>query len=319
MALDFWNEAHEIYTMSPSSLSPSSVVSAPSLSKAFAQERKALQQQLIVSAEGSQSPAQIVSEMRRSLDRAGDIFTQNTEDQALQKCGLWLLEIVKTGAAVLDQATEAHVVWQETARPWYKQQGTTARGLFYGAAGVFALAGFIQGEGLVIMCATVLAALQLFNPKNWAGRFRVPFLKRSLVFGEASGRHVQAEARITANGARFIETVTEALKTADHILLRLSEPRTETHWREDARLMTLVQGLLEARGANDGDFALKLVGQELESVLAAEGVNIVNYSQKTQGMFDALPALGATDTSEAAPALMYGDTVLRRGTVWQSE
>ena len=38
----------------------------------------------------------------------------------------------------------------------------------------------------------------------------------------------------------------------------MAEPQSETHWRENPRLMGLVQSLLEAEGAKDGDFALTL-------------------------------------------------------------
>jgi arsenate reductase-like glutaredoxin family protein len=71
---------------------------------------------------------------------------------------------------------------------------------------------------------------------------------------------------------------------------------------------------------DDGHFALKLVGSELESILNADGIKVVNYSRKTSKLFDVLPALDLTDgkTKQAAPALMRGDKVLRRGTVWQA-
>ena len=84
--------------------------------------------------------------------------------------------------------------------------------------------------------------------------------------------------------------------------------------------MRFVQGLLEARSVDDGHFALKLVGSELESILNADGIEVVNYSRKTAKLFDILPALDLEDgkTKQAAPALLLGEQVLRRGTVWQA-
>ena len=99
----------------------------------------------------------------------------------------------------------------------------------------------------------------------------------------------------------------------------MAEPQSETHWRENPRLMGLVQSLLEAEGAKDGDFALTLIKQELKSVLSGEGVELVTYSAKTKSLFDVLPALGETQTKMAAPALVAGDQILRRGTVWQAD
>jgi len=70
--------------------------------------------------------------------------------------------------------------------------------------------------------------------------------------------------------------------------------------------MGVMQNLLEAKAAGDGAFALK------------EGVELVHYSKKTAHLFDSLPAIGEAETREAAPALISGDTVLKRGTIWVS-
>ena len=82
--------------------------------------------------------------------------------------------------------------------------------------------------------------------------------------------------------------------------------------------MGVMQNLLEAKAADDGAFALKLVEGEVSSLLNSKGVSLVNYSKQTAHLFDSLPAIGETETREAAPALMAGDTVLKRGTVWVS-
>jgi len=58
----------------------------------------------------------------------------------------------------------------------------------------------------------------------------------------------------------------------------------------------MMQSLLEAQNAGDGDFALTLIKQEMSSVLAGEEVEVVAYSKKTKDMF-----------------------ILRRGTVWQKD
>lgn len=286
----------------------------PSLSRAFMPMRAELR--TIITSDMSAS--QIVSEARKALDETGRVFANEATDPSLQKAGLWLIEMVKSGAGVLDRGTDAEIIWQEVARP--QSRRVAGRGLFYGAAGVFALAGFVQGQGLVIASAAILAALRFFDPKDWGHlKYKIPFIKRPPALEDNSGRKLLAEARITADAAGFIDSLTDAVKTADHILLRLSEPHAETHWRDDNRLMGLVQSLLEARSADDGDFALKLIGQELESVLAGEGIEIVSYSKKTQDLFDILPALDETGIRQAAPALKSGTHVIRRGTIWQGE
>ncbi len=295
-------------------MTENSPATIPSLSRAFYPMRKELREIIT----DDMSAAQIVSEARKALDNTGRVFSKDVTDPTLVKAGLWLIEMVKSGAGVLDRGTEAEIIWQEVAKP----QGLkiAGRGLFYGVAGVFALAGFIQGQGLVIFSAVMLAGLRFFDPKDWGHlKYKLPFMKRPPALEDNSGRKLLAQAQIRADTDGFIDSLTDAVKTADHILLRLSDPQTETHWREDVRLMGVVQSLLEAQRANDGDFALKLINQELESILAGEGVEVVPYSRKTQDLFDVLPALGETGLREAAPALKFGPHIIARGTVWQGE
>jgi len=291
----------------------------PSLARAFEPSRQALQQGL----NADQSTAQIVTQTRRALDKAGAEFQRQTDDPNIQKAGLWLIEMVKAGAGVLDHGTDAQVSWNEVAAPQMRKWA--GRGLYYGAAGIFALIGIAQTSGLVVMCAAVLAGLRFFDPKDWGHLVsklaftRLPFFKSAPRLEDNTGRHLQASAHVKTDTQGFINSLTDALKTADHILLRLAEPADLAHWREDKRLMGLVQSLLEARGARDGDYALKLIDQELSSVLLGEGVEIVSYSKKTKHMFDVMPAMGVKGTQEVAPALVSGERLLRKGTVWQGD
>jgi len=286
----------------------------PSLARLFEPERRALQSSL----SPELSAAQVVGEARRALDRAGVAFTHEVSDPNLQKSGLWLLEMVKAGAGILDRATGADVVWSEhAARPKRQWAG---RGLFYGAAGVFGIAGLLQGSMLTIFAAAALAGLRFFDPKDWGHLLdKIPFRKKSVAIEDLSGRRMEAEAFIRADAHGFITQLVDALKTADHILLRLAEPQTETDWRDNPRLIGMMQSLLEAEQAGDGDFALTLIKQEMTSVLAGEDVELITYSKKTKDMFDILPAIGETESKMAAPALVSGGKILRRGTVWKAE
>lgn len=287
----------------------------PSLARAFEPERKALRDGL---ARQELTTAQIVSEARRALDRTGVQFSQNNKDPQINKAGLWLIEMVKAGAGVLDQGTGADIIWHEIPKP--KTPLWAGQSLFYTGAGVLALTAYVQQASIALLSVGVLAALRVIDPGNWTAlRRRLPFMKKPPAIEDHSGRLVRAEARIKADAAGFVDSLADALRTADHILLRLSEPETETHWRKDIRLMSLVQGLLEAGEAEDGDFALKLIGQELESILASEGVKKVGYSRKTADMFDVLPGIGQDEPKLAAPALVAGDDIIRRGTVWGAD
>lgn len=284
----------------------------PSLARAFEPERE----RLLTSLRGTDAVSEmVVLDARRALDKTGADFAATTDDPQLQRAGLWLIEMVKSGAGVLDQGTSAQVFLTELPGP--KASIWAGRGLFYGAAAVFAVAGFVQGSGLTLLAAGGLAALRAFDPAIW-GRWkaRLPFMKKTPRLEDATGRHMRVDARVQVDPDGFVDALADALRTADHILLRLAEPVSETHWRDDNRLMGMVQNLLEAGAAGDGDFALKLIATELTSTLNGEGVTLVHYSRKTAQYFDTLPALGEREKREAAPALMAGDRVIRRGTIW---
>ncbi len=291
----------------------------PSLADAFAPEREALRQ-LIVS-EGLTANA-TVQAARIALERTGERFAREVQDIHIQRTGLWLLEMVKAGAGILDKATKADIVWKEVPRaPVRLIAGST---VFYGAALVFFVAGFVQGSRLAMMASTILAALRFFDPKDWKHFIlnKIPFLqsKTAPLLEAPGGRALMADAHISVEAGGYADALAEALRTADHVLARLAEPQAEFHWSGDPRLLGFMQSLLEAKGAKDSEFALKLVGGDLESILAADGIEIVNYSKKTAKLFDILPALDmkAGQTKQAAPALVRGDHVLRRGTVWKS-
>ncbi len=287
----------------------------PSLYRAFEPERKALTTGL---SDSKLTMSQVVSEARRALDRTGIRYTDGITNPQLQKTGLWLVEIIKVGAGTLDQSIDAEIVWHEVPRE--KKRGWIGQTAFFAAAAALAFYGFLEGSRIAVISVATLAFLRLLDRENLSAiKARLPFLGQKHRLEDKSGRAVKAEAQIQPNIAAYVDGLAEALKTADHILLRLSEPEAETHWRDDQRLMSLVQGLLEAEQVNDGDFALKLIGQELETILQAEGVRRIDYSKKTAQYFDILPGLGTDKPKLAAPALMAGDQVIRRGTVWGSE
>ncbi len=290
-------------------------VEIPSLYAAFEKERDGLIAHI---GDSALSSGQIVTAARKALDRTGSNFSAQTQDMKVQRAGLWLLEMVKSGASVLDQGTMAEIIWHEVPAkrapiPW-------AQNLFYGVGFGLVVWSISQDSRPGIYAGVILMVLRFLDPDNWRGRLdRFKFWRRKknkMAFGEGAAT---AEARIQVNAHGFVTALSESLKTADHILARLAEPKQETHWREDPRLMHFVQGLLEARQSDDGDFALTLVGKELESILAAEGIERLEYNKKNEQYFDVMPALEQSETKVAAPALMAEGQLIVRGTVWSSD
>ena len=295
-------------------------VAAPSLLPGFTLERGALLEALQGRDEHILTSAQTVSAIRGALDRTGAAFARTTEDPALQKAGLWLIEVIKSGAGVLDRAVSADITYVETGTPSAGLSGFLGKpSLFYGAAGILAVVGLVQGAGLVVLSAAVLAGLHTLEPKRWKKLMAVlPRTKPPVTLEDQSGRQFTAQARLSVDAAGLIGQIEDALKTADHILSRLAEPQTQSYWADTPRLAAMLQNLLEAGGAGDSDFALELIEKELPSLLRSGGVSVVSYSKKTMKYFDELPGMGDGPKIEmAAPALLREDgSLLRRGTVW---
>lgn len=287
----------------------------PSLARAFEAERETLRAELSESDFGA---AQTVQLSRRALDRTGARFARMTSDPAVQKAGLWLLEMVKTGAGVLDTGARAEVVWREAPpRQPVKIAGGT---LFYGAALFFVGVGLVQDIALLMWASGTLAALRALDPSHFKGlgRMLTFWRPKPMALEGPDGRRHLAEARVSVDSAGFVDALADALRTADHILLRLSEPAPDAHWYDNSRLTGLMQSLLEARSAGDGEFALRVIETELNSVLASEGIRAVDYSGKDKRLFDVLPALDMdVDNPQGAPALVVDDRVLKRGTIWK--
>tara|TARA_R110002020_G_scaffold89276_1_gene218508 strand:- start:915 stop:1826 length:912 start_codon:yes stop_codon:yes gene_type:complete len=296
-----------------------SLIPPPSLAHHFAQERQNLRQTL----SKDLSPSQVVGETRRALDRTGLSFTRSVSDPQVQKAGLWLLEIIKSGAGVLDRATHADVTLVETAPKSGVFDGRKdwRPGLFYIAAGGLFTAGLVQGIGLVVVTALSLAALHAVSTFKFSVFSRLPFMPKPKALPSPAGKNMRAEAFIRTDSAGFINQISDALATADHILARMVQTEPEAHWRDNPALMAVLQNLLEAGAASDGNYALQLVDKEMKSVLASAGIETVDYTESTSHMFDEMPALvineGDPALEMAAPALTAQDgRLLRRGTVW---
>jgi len=310
LALDSGHVRPDIRTVPNDSQLPS-----VSLSQHFAREVGAL------SLSDDDTPAQAVGAVRRVLDQTAARYARSTTDPGLQRAGQWLVEIVKSGTGLIDRASHADIVWDEiAAKPGFKV--SVRPSLFYIGAGLLGAAGLMQGVGLAVWGAAGLAGLHAVSTLNLS---RLPFWPKPKTITDEIGRTRRASAVVRLDPAGLISQVTDALKTADHILLRLSAPTAEAHWRDDTRLTALLQGLLEAGRADDSHYALELARRELPSLIEGAGLRQVDYSKSSADWFDRLPvpagiagsAKGGPDMQTAAPALVTEDgRVVRRGTVW---
>ena len=289
--------------------------STPSLRESFRPERDRLSRELSI----AMPPSQIVMEGRKALDRvATDIGARPSLTPELRKTALWLIEIVKSNTGLFDQGRETKINWREVAGE--KSSSVLPTVLFFGGAAAMMVAALIFKNGGALYGIAALAALRLFDPKIMGAVMqKLPFTKTKPLAIEDLRSRYHIEAQIEADPKAFLSHLDESLATADHILARLSVPDTQVSWHDNARLMGVVQNLLEAKQSGDHDYALKLIDQELGSLLGAEGIEVVAYAPKTANFFDVLPSLGETKTRMAAPALVKDGRVIRRGSVWMAD
>jgi len=287
----------------------------PSLREKFRPERDRLNRELTL----SMSPAQIVIEGRKALDRvAGQIGEQTALTPQLRKTALWLIEIVKSNTGLFDQGSDARIHWQEV--PGHKAKGRAANFLFFSASAAMILAALLFKNIGALTAVGALTTLRLVDPQIiMSVRQKLPFVKQKPLVLEDLRARYQIETKIEADPKTFLSHIDNSLAAADHILARLSLPETGGDWHDNIRLMSLMQNLLEASAASDAHYALKLIDQELEALIASEGIEVVNYSPKDKALFDALPSLGETQTRMAAPALLKDGRVIRRGSLWVAD
>ena len=182
------------------------------------------------------------------------------------------------------------------------------------------VAALVFKNGGALYAVGALAALRLLDPKmRQAIAQKFPFVKtKPLAIEDLSARY-QIEAAIEADPQAFLSHIDDSLAAADHILARLSIPQAQSNWYEHPRLMGLLQNLLEAQMGGDSAYAMKLIDQELGSLLGGEGIEVIQYSKKQNNLFDSLPSLDALQTHMAAPALIKDGQVIRRGSIWTAE
>lgn len=288
---------------------------SPSLRDAFRPERDRLGRDLTM----AMPPAQIVNEGRKALDRvASQISEREQTSPQIKKTALWLIEIVKSNTGLFDQGRETRIDWREV--PTENNRARWANLLFFGGAAAMMLTAFVFKNGGALYGIGALAGLRLLDPKILsAAAQKIPFMKSKPLAIEDLRSRYQIDAHIEADPQTFLSHIDDSLATADHILARLSIPETQAQWHDHPRLMSVVQHLLEAGVMQDSPYALKLIDQELGSLLKGEGIEIISYSPKQAGLFDVLPSLGEAQTRMAAPALMKDGRVIRRGTVWVAD
>lgn len=287
----------------------------PSLRESFRPERDRLSRELSL----SMTPAQIVTAGRHALDRvASDMGDHSALNPKSRKTAMWLLEIVKSNTGLFDQGRDTRIDWQEL--PEGGARGRWANVLFFGGAGAMMLAALAFKNGGALYGIGALAGLRLLDPKIvQAAAQKLPFIKAKPLAIEDLRSRYKINAHIEADPQAFLSHIDDSLAAADHILARLSLTEPSNEWHDHPGLIGVVQNLLEAQMSGDADYALKLIDQELGSLLAADGINILHYSKDNAQFFDRLPSLGETATHMAAPAFVKDGQVLRRGSVWVSE
>jgi hypothetical protein len=129
---------------------------------------------------------------------------------------------------------------------------------------------------------------------------------------------VQAKLRVDIGA--YLAQLADALLTVDKLVAEAANLRANTDRDAgpvgDPALLDLFQDLLEARRAQDSEFALKQVGT-ITFILEKYGITVEEYNDQNSSFFEFIPSLNPDDTirQTVRPALVKDKRPLRRGLV----
>ena len=118
-------------------------------------------------------------------------------------------------------------------------------------------------------------------------------------------------------------TMKKTTETMDRKLRELAELEQERQNKREAenanqpldpQELALLCELLEALYTNNGDYALRQLGK-IRTYLRQKGLELVDYSDETEELFELLPSKKGAATLR--PALMHGDKLLKIGRATQ--
>jgi hypothetical protein len=128
------------------------------------------------------------------------------------------------------------------------------------------------------------------------------------------------QAKVRVHMAAYLAQLADALLTVDKLVAEAPNLGTNTDQDPgpvgDPALLDLFQDLLEARRAQDSEFALKQVGM-ITFILQKYGIIVEEYNHQNGRFFDFIPSLNPDDTTRQTlrPALVKDNRPLRRGLV----
>jgi hypothetical protein len=129
---------------------------------------------------------------------------------------------------------------------------------------------------------------------------------------------VQAKVRVHIGA--YLAQLADALLTVDKLVAEAANLKANTDQDAgpagDPAMLDLFQDLLEARQAQDSEFALKQVGT-ITFILQKYGITAEDYDDQNGRFFDFIPSLNPEDTTRQTlrPALVKDNRPLRRGLV----
>jgi hypothetical protein len=129
---------------------------------------------------------------------------------------------------------------------------------------------------------------------------------------------VQTEVRVDVG--TYLAQLADALLTVDKLLAEAANLTANTDRDagpvDDPALLELFQDLLEARRAQDSEFALKQVGT-ITFILQKYGITVEEYNEQNGRFFEFIPTLNPDDKARQTlrPALVKDDRPLKRGLV----
>ena len=262
------------------------------------------------------TPESAAAVISAEWDRLLYRYNAECESAELRECAAGMMEAVKASSAIADSVKEVKV-WERALTPDAPERAARnpltliASGVVCLALGMvlafllrpFALVLSVILPGLLFTAAAVLAFVggrKLGKSEALPVKIQTEINTECIADGERIFRYMKASAMVMD---RRLAELEEELR---YTLADNKDGGTEE--LSDARL-ALYGDLLEALYSSDGEFALERL-KGLNYYLHGLGIEVAEYSEKTEEYFDRMPGVGPCTIR---PAMLKDGIILKKG------
>ncbi|MCR4854828.1 MAG: hypothetical protein K5908_01550 [Erysipelotrichaceae bacterium] len=265
----------------------------------------------------ARSSAESVKAIEEELGRLLTAYNEEEESEQIKGSAMMLIETLSSSAGFLNCDGES-VIWSKSEyRPGINKPKRSGLFIFFLLIGILALLG---AAGVLIYLTDSIPPSQEMLIGLGIAAAAALFLFLSGIFSAKKKEENNAElyAETIPDGEKTYHILLNSILTIDRILTQLKnkevlenkkallEEKDELK-KEDIQLLS---GLLESAYAEpDSEYAREVIS-ELKFYLHKKKIEVVDYDGENKDLFERMPS---ESTGTIRPALLIGDTILRKG------